>query len=68
MSMINKLMMVFLVAVAATLAACDNKGPAEKAGEKIDEGIEAVTPDKGPMESMGESMDEAYEDTKEAFE
>lgn len=48
----------FLIAVSS----CKKKGPAEEAGEKIDEAIEnvkdAVDP-KGPVEKAGEKVDEA---------
>ena len=41
---------------------CKKKGPAEKAGEKLDEAIEdvqdAVNP-KGPVEKAGEKIDDA---------
>lgn len=44
------------------LAACDDKGPAEKAGEKVDNAVEnmkdAVNP-KGPAEKAGEKIDDA---------
>lgn len=49
-------------AMTATLTACPEKGPAEKAGEALDdagEGIkDAVTPD-GPAEDLGEKIDDA---------
>jgi len=54
-----------LAAVAAsfTLTACpEKKGPAEKAGEALDDAADsvkdAVTPD-GPAEKLGEKLDEA---------
>lgn len=51
------------LAMAATLTACpEKKGPAEKAGEAIDNAGEnlkdAVTPD-GPAEKLGEKIDKA---------
>ena len=50
-------------AASFTLTACpEKKGPAEKAGEALDEAAEnmkdAVTPD-GPAEDLGEKLDEA---------
>ena len=66
MTKLNAVMVAFLFALGAMLAACSEPGPAEQAGENIDDGIEAITPDQGPMESMGESMDETYEDAKES--
>lgn len=54
-----------LAAIAAsfTLTACpEKKGPAEKAGEALDDAADsmkdAVTPD-GPAEDLGEKLDEA---------
>ncbi|PLY01740.1 MAG: hypothetical protein C0623_05100 [Desulfuromonas sp.] len=62
------------------LTACEQKGPAEKAGAKIDEAVEQ-TKDKveeaketiedkltqdGPMEEAGEKIDEAAEEVKES--
>jgi predicted small secreted protein len=44
------------------LAGCENKGPAEQAGENIDNAArsvkDAVTP-AGPMEKAGEKVDKA---------
>ncbi len=44
------------------IPSCEKKGPAENAGEKIDEAIEnvkdAVDP-RGPVEKAGEKVDEA---------
>lgn len=50
-------------AITATLTACpEKKGPAEKAGEALDDAgdslKDAVTPD-GPAEKLGEKIDEA---------
>jgi len=57
--------MLVLAALAATLTltACpEPKGPAEKAGEAVDDGVDklkdAVTPD-GPAEKLGEKLDKA---------
>jgi hypothetical protein len=54
-----------LVALAATLTltACpERQGPAEDAGEKVDEAVDdmkdAVDPD-GPAENLGEKLDDA---------
>jgi len=45
-------------------AGCESKGPAEKAGEKIDKGIQnakdAVDP-RGPGEKAGRKLDKAIE-------
>lgn len=49
-----------LLATVATLVGCDSKGPAEKAGENIDKGIQnakdAINP-PGPVEKAGRSVD-----------
>jgi hypothetical protein len=51
-----------LVGAALFCTGCESKGPAEKAGESIDKGIEnvkdAVNP-KGPAEKAGENIDKA---------
>lgn len=74
---------VLLTSVTAFgLAACDNQGGAEQAGEKMDETIEQVQDqsqqmadeaketmgmeEQGAMEEMGEKMDEAAENIKNA--
>lgn len=59
--------MAILMAVGATtFAACKHKGPAEKAGEKIDKAAEnvrdAVDPPKGPLEKAGRKIDRAVDD------
>ncbi len=44
------------------LAACDDKGPAEKAGEKVDNAVENMKDAvnlKGPAEKAGEKIDDA---------
>lgn len=51
-----------LFPVVASVVSCKEKGPAEKAGEGVDQAIEdvkdAVDP-KGPVEKVGEKIDEA---------
>lgn len=50
------------MSILAAFASCTKKGPAEKAGESMDEAIEnvkdAVDP-KGPVEKAGEKVDKA---------
>ena len=45
------------------LAACDQKGPAERTGEKLDQGgqrlRDAIDPPKGPAEQAGRAIDRA---------
>ena len=75
MSTLKKLFMLSIsLLIAAGLFACEQKGPAEKAGEKIDqtvekaqEKIEDATKPEGPMEKAGKKIDEVVEDTKEAI-
>jgi hypothetical protein len=63
----------FLVAAlaAAALAAtgCPEKGPAQKAGEKIDETVDKLThPNEGGLERAGRKVDEQAEKAKEAVQ
>lgn len=60
-----KLRNILALACTATLAAsvsCRQKGPAERAGESLDDAVEnvkdAVQP-KGPVEKAGEKIDRA---------
>ena len=68
----TKLRLSFLILALAAVAAigtpsctgCREKGPVEKAGEKVDEAIDkmkdAVDP-KGPAERTGEKIDRALD-------
>ena len=51
-----------VVAAGGLFAGCEEKGPAEKAGEKLDRGVQkakdAVDP-AGPAEKAGRSVDKA---------
>ena len=75
MSTLKKQFMLSIsLLIAAGLFACEQKGPAEKAGEKIDqtvekaqEKIEDATKPEGPMEKAGKKVDEVVEDTKETI-
>lgn len=60
--------------LVAGLAACEQKGPAEKLGAQIDrtvekaqEKLEEATKPEGPMEKAGKKLDQVVEDTKEAI-
>jgi len=60
--------------IAAGLFACEQKGAAEKIGEKIDQTVEKakdkiedVTKPEGPMEKAGKKIDETVESAKEAM-
>ena len=52
----------FLMLGALPLAACDNKGPAEKAGQQVDKAAQkvedAINP-PGPVEKAGRAVDNA---------
>lgn len=53
--------------IMGALAACDDKGPAEKAGEKIDNAAQSMkdTIDPpGPAEKAGRSIDDAFDEDK----
>lgn len=75
MSLLKKLSVVSAgLLLAAGLAACEQKGSAEKIGAKIDQTVETakdkveeVTRPEGPMEQAGKKIDQAVEDTKEAI-
>ena len=58
--LMKKLALALLMAMMmGGLAACDNQGPAEEAGENIDESME----DAGDsLEEMGENIEEFAED------
>ena len=47
------------------LAACDQKGPAEKAGEKIDEAVEYLSDStKNAAAKVGDQLEEISEEIK----
>ena len=60
--------------VCGALAGCEQEGPAEKAGERIDEAVEQTrdaiddSGQQGTMERMGEKLDEGVEEAGEAME
>lgn len=60
--------------VCGALVGCEQEGPAEKAGERIDEAVEQTQDaiddagQQGAMERMGEKLDEGMEDAGEAIE
>lgn len=69
-------MFAFLLFSFSLFLGCDNQGPAEKAGEKVDDAVESVKDaadeagDKitgqGPAEEMGEKIDDAVDDLKQS--
>ena len=60
-----------IILLTLGLSACEQEGPAERAGEQVDEAAErakeTVDP-KGPAERAGEKADEAMERAEEATE
>lgn len=49
--------------------ACDDPGPAEKAGQAIDDAADDIThPNEGPMEKAGREIDESVETAKDKLE
>lgn len=55
----------FAALLALPLVACQPDGPAEDAGEEIDE---ALGNDEGTFEEAGEAVDEAMDDAEEGLE
>ncbi|WP_081138794.1 hypothetical protein [Halomonas sp. BC2] len=49
---------LFIALMVGGLAACDNQGPAEEAGESIDDSIESAGES---LEEMGESIEDSAE-------
>ena len=63
--------LVFSLALAvggAFLSSCERKGPAERAGEKMDKSVdklkEKIDP-SGPAEKAGKKIDDAVDDLKD---
>jgi hypothetical protein len=56
------LLAALMLGAVATFAGCESKGPAERAGESIDKGVQnakdAINP-PGPAEKVGRSLDKA---------
>lgn len=65
----KKLVLALLMAAALFLmiglSGCESEGPAEKAGEKIDESVEST---KDAVEEAGDKIEEAGEEAKEAVD
>jgi outer membrane lipoprotein-sorting protein len=59
----RKISLLMLVAFAAIFAsACEKKGPAERAGEKIDDAMSDMA---DAAENMGDEVESAVDDLKE---
>jgi len=58
---------IFLAGLLATLtlglAACDNKGPVEQAGEEVDEAVHTLK--NGGKETTADKVDDAVDDARE---
>ena len=61
---------VLIGIISFGILACEQNGPAEKVGEKIDEAVEEAGDkiQEGPAERAGEKIDEAVEEAGEAVE
>ena len=55
-------MIIVLILLSTLVAGCDSDGPAERAGEKLDDAVEDVR-DSG--EDLGNAIEDACEDLKE---
>jgi hypothetical protein len=59
----RSLMLAVAVALALGLAACHQEGPAEQAGQKLDnlgqKASDALNPPQGPAQSVGRKVDRA---------
>ena len=59
---------VLLGGTALSVTACREKGPMQKAGEKLDsakEKVEDTINPKGPVEKAGRKLDKAVDDLKD---
>jgi hypothetical protein len=71
---INTLLLMTSLSLTVLTFGCDSQGPAEKAGEKVDQSVENTKDaveeasdkitGKGPAEKAGEKVDEAIEPKK----
>lgn len=61
---------ILIALIVVGLIGCQEKGPAEKAGERIDEIVDNVKhgdaplKEKGTMEKLGESIDDSVKQTE----
>lgn len=59
--MSNKPLIILSALACLTLVGCSEKGPAEQAGENLDQAVEQA---KDAVEEAGEKIDQAVEDMK----
>lgn len=52
-----------VILVGTSLAACENKGPVEQAGEEVDEAVDTLK--NGGKESTANKLDDAGDDVRE---
>lgn len=55
-SLISLLIVVLAVSLTLTITACEKKGPAEKAGEKVDQAVEKTS---DTLHDAGEKIEDA---------
>jgi outer membrane biogenesis lipoprotein LolB len=68
--MSNKPLIILSALACLSLVGCSEKGPAEQAGEKVDQAVEQAKDavedagQQGPAEEAGEKIDQTVEDMK----
>lgn len=62
-SSVPAMVVTAVLALGVGLAGCEKKGPAERAGEEIDQAL--GTGEKGLAEKTGEKLDDAAQEVKE---
>jgi len=67
--MLHRIAALALVGLLALGIACSEPGPAEKAGQAIDDAVEKMKHgDEGSLEKAGRKADEAIDDAKDELE
>jgi outer membrane murein-binding lipoprotein Lpp len=65
MKPLNTLTLATTALVITLTLGCDSEGPAEKAGEQIDEAVEELSQPQGTAEQAGEAVDDTVDEAKE---
>ena len=65
----KQLLAMVFISSTLMITGCENQGPAEKAGERLDEAVDEMKDElegtrKGPLERAGENIDDAMAQTK----